>query len=174
MTGKTWRPGCPVPLPSLRQLRLAYWGFDRRAHVGLLVVGAPAVGQMVAAFRHLFEERFPIRKMVAVDAYGGSDERSMRADNTSGFNCRLVPGTHVWSQHAYGLAVDVDPFENPEVSAGVVDPPQARANADRARRVPGMIAEGGAAWWSFRSAGWHWGGDWVSLKDYMHFSKNGL
>jgi peptidoglycan/xylan/chitin deacetylase (PgdA/CDA1 family) len=174
MRGRTWRPGCPVPLSALRELRLRYWGFDGAVHAGLLIVNAQAVGPLVAAFRQLFDSAFPIRKMLAVDAFGGDDERSMRADNTSVFNCRLVPGTHVWSQHAYGLAVDINPFENPEVHGGVVDPPAAWRNADRSRGVRGMIVHGGINWRAFQAIGWPWGGDWNSPKDYMHFSKNGL
>src|ERR1039458_6139605 len=174
MRGRTWRPGCPVPLSALRELRLRYWGFDGTVHAGLLIVNARAVGPLVAAFRQLFESAFPIRKMLAVDAFGGDDERSMRADNTSAFNCRLVPDTHVWSQHAYGLAVDVNPFENPEVHGRAVDPPAAWRNADRSRGVRGMIAHGDIGWRAFQAIGWPWGGDWTSLKDYMHFSRNGL
>ena len=95
----------------------------------------------------------------------------MLADNTSAFNCRLVPGASAWAQHAYGLAVDVNPFENPEIQDGKADPPTAVAWADRSRSNPAMISEGDAAW---RAIGWTGGGDWRSLKDYMHFSANGL
>ena len=112
--------------------------------------------------------------MRVVDDFGGDDERSMLADNTSAFNCRLVPGTSVWSQHAYGLAVDINPFENPEIQGGQADPPAAAAWADRSRSSPAMIKDGDAAWRAFRAIGWTWGGDWRSLKDYMHFSANGL
>ena len=44
----------------------------------------------------------------------------------------------------------------------------------RSRVSPAMITEGDAAWRAFRDIGWTWGGDWRSLKDYMHFSANGL
>lgn len=98
----------------------------------------------------------------------------MLADNTSAFNCRLVPATTTWSQHAYGLAVDINPFENPELSRGTVAPPTAAAWADRSRPSPAMIRHGGAAWNAFNTIGWTWGGDWTSPKDYMHFSANGL
>jgi hypothetical protein len=74
-----------------------------------------AAASLTRAFRLLFEARFPIWQMRVVDDFGGDDERSMLADNTSAFNCRLVPGTSVWAQHAYGLAVDINPFENPEI-----------------------------------------------------------
>jgi poly-gamma-glutamate synthesis protein (capsule biosynthesis protein) len=124
--------------------------------------------------RALFDARFPIRQMRLVDYFGADDEVSMTADNTSAFNCRLVPGTSTWSQHAYGRAVDVDPLENPEINAGNIDSPSAAPWADRNQTRPGMIHHGDAAWRAFVSVGWKWGGDWSSLKDFQHFSANGL
>lgn len=174
MTGVSWHPGCPVGLGELRLLRLGYWGFDHAIHQGQLIVNASAASSITTAFRLLFEAGFPIRQMRVVDDFGGDDERSMLADNTSAFNCRLVPGTKVWAQHAYGLAVDINPFENPEIRDGTADPPAAAAWADRSRPSPAMITAGDAAWRAFRAIGWTWGGDWRSLKDYMHFSANGL
>lgn len=174
MIGNSWHTGCPVSLDSLRLVRLSYWGFDATAHTGQLVVNADSVTAVVAAFRAIYSARFPIRGMRLVDYYGGDDERSMVADNTSAFNCRLVPGTSVWSQHALGRAVDVNPLENPEVRGSQIDPLAAAPWADRSRSDPAMIRRYGAAWRAFITAGWKWGGDWTSLKDYMHFSANGL
>lgn len=174
MSSVSWHPGCPVSMDQLRLLRVSYWGFDHAVHTGELVVNASAAAPLSRAFRLLFGARFPVRQVRAVDDFGGDDERSMLADNTSAFNCRQVPGTTVWSQHAYGLAVDVNPFENPEVRDGAVDPPAAAAWADRTRSGPAMIAHGDAAWRAFREIGWSWGGDWSSLKDYQHFSATGL
>lgn len=174
MNGVSWHPGCPVGMDQLRLLRVSYWGFDHAVHQGELVVNASAAAALSRAFGLLFDARFPIRQMRVVDDFGGDDERSMLADNTSAFNCRQVPGTTVWSQHAYGLAVDVNPFENPEVRDGSVDPPAAAAWADRTRSSPAMISHGDAAWRAFSAIGWPWGGDWTSLKDYQHFSANGL
>jgi D-alanyl-D-alanine carboxypeptidase-like protein len=174
MTGVSWRPGCPVPLASLRLLRLSYWGFDGQVHQGELVVNADAVRAVRTAFRGLFGARYPIHRMRLVEAYGGSDERSMLADNTSAFNCRGVPGSTAWSQHAYGRAVDLNPFENPEVRGTAVDPPAAAAWADRSRTAPAVIHHGDAAWQAFAAAGWTWGGDWSYPLDYQHFSANGL
>ena len=174
MTGNSWHSGCPISLDSLRLVRLSYWGFDATAHTGQLVINADSVGAVVAAFRAIYTARFPIRGMRLVDYYGGDDEKSMVADNTSAFNCRLVPGTSVWSQHALGRAVDVNPLENPEVRGSQIDPLAAAPWADRNRLDPAMIRPYGAAWRAFVAAGWKWGGDWTSLKDYMHFSANGL
>jgi len=173
MTGVSWRPGCPVPLASLRLLRLSYWGFDGQARRGGLIVNADAVFAVLTAFRLLFDARYPIHRMRPVEAYGGSDERSMLADNTSAFNCRGVPGSTAWSQHAYGRAVDLNPFENPEVRGSQIDPPAASAWANRSRAGPAVIHHGDAAWRAFTAVGWTWGGDWSYPLDYMHFSANG-
>lgn len=169
----SWRFGCPVPISRLRVLSVTFWGFDGAVHQGLLMVNADVARPVLRAMRSLFDARFPIHRMRLVDAYGASDERSMRADNTSAFNCRGVPGSTAWSQHAYGRAVDVNPFENPEVRDGVVDPPTAARFVDRSLRVQGMIHPGDAAVRAFAAIGWTWGGYWHSLKDYQHFSLTG-
>ena len=173
MIGVSWHPGCPVGLGRLRLLTVSYWGFDHGAHQGQLIVNESAARALDRAFGLLFAARYPIRQVRPVDVFGGSDDRSMLADNTSAFNCRRVRGTTSWSEHAYGLAVDLNPFENPEVLGGFIDPSAAAAWADRSRRSPAMIRHGDAAWRAFASVGWKWGGDWTYPKDYQHFSANG-
>jgi hypothetical protein len=118
MTGSSWRPGCPVHLRDLRVLHLSYYRFDGKVRVGRLIVHADVARDLVGVFRTLYRARFPIRRLVPVDAYGASDFRSIEADNTSAFNCRYVEGTSRWSEHAYGRAIDVNPIENPYVSGG--------------------------------------------------------
>ena len=93
MTGVSWHPGCPVPLRDLRALSLSYRGFDGRVRTGRLVVHRDVARELVEVFRRLYDAGVPIRRMVLVDAYGGSDFRSIEADNTSAFNCRYVDGT---------------------------------------------------------------------------------
>ena len=112
--------------------------------------------------------------MVPVDAYGGSDFRSIEADNSSSFNCRNATGSSSWSNHAYGLAIDVDPIENPYVTAsGSVAHTASRPYLNRARIRPGMAYPGGVLVSAFRSIGWGWGGYWSGDRDYQHFSYNG-
>jgi poly-gamma-glutamate synthesis protein (capsule biosynthesis protein) len=161
-----------VPLESLRYVAVSYWGFDGVVREGELVVHADAVEALEGAFARLFEQRFPIRSMRLVDDYGGDDDRSMAADNTSGFNCRPVAGSSRWSQHAYGRAVDINPIENPYVHRGTIDPPAAAAFADRADVRPGMLVAGSPAVAAFTEVGWTWGGTWGS-PDHQHVSANG-
>src|SRR5919109_1112810 len=59
-----------------------------RASGGQLRSGA--AGDIRRVFARLYAARFPIRRMRVVDVYGGSDPRSMAADNTSAFNCRYA------------------------------------------------------------------------------------
>jgi D-alanyl-D-alanine carboxypeptidase-like protein len=173
MTGTSWRPACPVPLRDLRLLTLSHWGFDGRVHTGRLIAHRGVAAAVVGAFRALYSQRFPVRRMVPVDAYGGSDFRSIEADNTSAFNCRHVEGTTRWSEHAYGRAIDVNPIENPYVSDGVTSHAASRPYVDRERRRPGMAYEGGALVRAFDRIGWGWGGRWTGVKDYQHFSASG-
>jgi hypothetical protein len=172
--GSSWREGCPVPVSGLRVLRMNHWGFDGVAHPGVLVVSASQAAAVLGVFRQLFDGRFPIRRMQPVSEFGSNDERSMAADNTSGFNCRYVAGQPgVWSQHAYGLAVDVNPLENPYVMPdGTVKPPGGGRFMDRSLPAKGMIHVGDLVVRAFASIGWGWGGSWSGAKDYQHFSAN--
>jgi len=171
----SYRPGCPVPPAQLRRVRLRYWGFDGKPHVGALVVNESVTAPVIAVFRRLYGERFPIRRMRPIDAYRGSDDRSMAADNTSAFNCRyaVAPGPKQWSAHAYGEAVDVDPVENPYLEGGKVLPAAGKPYLDRSRACPGMATPGGQLVEAFASVGWLWGGRWTGSPDYQHFSSTG-
>ena len=174
MTGTSWRPGCPVPLSDLRLVRARHYGFDGRIHTGEIVVHRDVAGDVVAVLRHLYAARFPIRRMIPVDAYGGSDFRSIEADNTSAFNCRYVDGTTRWSEHAYGRAIDLNPIENPYVtSVGTTSHRASRPYLRRTPTRPGMAAEGGTLVRAFDRVGWSWGGRWSGDKDYQHFSATG-
>ena len=173
MRGVSWRVGCPVPMSDLRLIRLLYWGFDREAHHGRLVVHHRVADEVARLFGRIYNVRFPIRRMRLVDRYGANDRESMEHDNTSAFNCRWRAGQPgVWSMHAYGKAIDVNPVENPYISSGGYSPPNAGAYVDRSNERRGMIYHGDEVWWAFRNRGWEWGGDW-DYPDYQHFSTNG-
>lgn len=172
--GASYRPGCPVGPASLRQVRLTHWTPAGTAATGTLVVHQDTVDRTVTAFRTLYTSRVPIARMVPVSEYGGSDDASMAANNTSAFNCRLKTGSSSsWSEHSYGRAVDINPVQNPYVtSGGTVLPPAGAAYADRRRYAAGMLHAGGAVN-AMKAAGFQWGGDWSSVKDYQHFSTTG-
>ncbi len=173
--GASWRPGCPVGAAQLRTVRISYVGFDGRAHTGALVVNRRVTSDVTQVFRRLYAARFPIHRVQPVARFGGSDDRSMAADNTSAFNCRyaVAPGARRWSVHAYGEAIDVNTVENPYLEGGRVLPPAGRAFTDRSRHRRGMAVAGGSLVRAFASVGWLWGGRWTGSPDWQHFSKTG-
>ena len=165
---------CPVPLADLRLLRLPYVGFDGLAHQGEMVVAADVAPDVVEVFGVLYRERFPLQSMRLVDEFDGSDDRSMAANNTSGYNCRTVAGTQTWSAHAYGRAVDVNPVQNPYVVDGTTRPPAAQAFVDVDRSpgsdaAPGVIVTDDVVDRAFTSRGWERGADFPE-PDYQHYA----
>ena len=173
--GASYHPGCPVAPDQLRQVTLVYWGFDNAPHTGRIVVNAAVVPAVVGVFKTLYAERFPIRRMQPVSDFGGSDDASMAADNTSAFNCRnaVAAGPPRWSVHAYGEAIDVNTVENPYLEGENVLPPEGAAYAVRTPYRPGMAVPGGELVKAFAAAGWYWGGRWSDAPDYQHFSSTG-
>jgi hypothetical protein len=169
----SWRPGCPVDLADLRLLTLTHWGFDGQPHRGELVVHADHAHGIRSVLAVLFDVGFPIEQMRLVDEFDADDDRSMAANNTSGFNCRRVAGSARWSEHAYGRAVDINPVQNPYItSRGEVLPPAASEFIDRSLTAPGLITAGGPVVAAFAEIGWGWGGAWFT-PDYQHFSASG-
>jgi hypothetical protein len=166
----SYRDGCPVGPAELRTVAVSHWGLDGKPRVGRIVVAKRVAPGVLTVFRTLWRAKFPIRQLRPVSTYRGSDDASMAADNTSGFNCRFVGGTSRWSMHAYGEAIDVNPVENPYIRGSTVSPPAGRAYLDRSRSRPGMAVRGGVLVRAFAAAGWKWG---ASFGDYQHFSTTG-
>ncbi|MBL8931067.1 MAG: M15 family metallopeptidase [Kineosporiaceae bacterium] len=169
--GASWRSGCPVAPSSLRRIRMTHLGWDGRARTGDLVVHNDIAGPTVVAFRRLYTQRFPIRSMRPISVFGGSDDRSMAADNTSGFNCRKVTGGTGWSRHAFGRAIDLNPVENPYVKGATVLPPAGAAYVRRTPARKGMLVAGTLPVTTFTGYGWSWGGNYRSLKDFQHLER---
>jgi hypothetical protein len=128
---------------------------------------------MQSALHAVWHARFPIERMELVDNYGGSDDASMAANNTSAFNCRPVAGTNRWSEHAFGRAIDINPVQNPYVAGGRVSPPNGAPFVNRAVGAPGLIRSGDVVVQAFAAVGWGWGGNFSSSRDYQHFSASG-
>jgi hypothetical protein len=175
-----WHKGCPVGLDDLRLLEVSYRDFKKRVQTGQIVVNAAAAPGLERTFGTLYRHRFKIRHMQFDDMYGPLDGRPKNGDVTQSFQCRqAVPspcsggsGTGTWSNHAYGLAVDVNPLENPYVGCGQSRDPKTKPFFDRSNHRKGMVRP--AVIRAFASMGWGWGGAWTGdTKDYMHFSHNG-
>lgn len=171
--GRTWSPECPVPLTDLRYVTVSFRGFDGAAHTGELVVAASLADDVVAVFGTLFAAGFPIEQMRLITDADLAAPPTGDGNTTAAFICRAARGQTRWSQHAYGTAVDINPFHNPLVKRDLVVPELASSYAERSPARPGMHASGTPAVQAFSAIDWKWGGAWRSSKDYMHFSQNG-
>lgn len=176
MHGLSYRADCRVPRSELRYVRVLHRTADRRIRLGELVLNKAIAQQVVYIFRQLFDAAYPIERMVLIDEYGADDERSMRANNSSAFNYRRVSGSKKLSAHSMGLAVDINPLYNPYVKplgngSLVVRPASARAYVNRSDSFPYKIMDDDLCVRLFKAAGFQWGGNWHSCKDYQHFEK---
>jgi hypothetical protein len=175
--GNSWRRGCPVPLEDLRYLTLMHWDFRGEQKQGEIVVHKDVASNVVSIFRGLYGMKYPIRQMRLVSDFGGSDWRSIEADNTSAFNCRKATGSKRWSKHSYGRAIDINPIENPYISrTGRISHKESLAYRKRVHQKSTyadkvILLKNDKAVKIFKKYGWKWGGDFRNIKDYQHFAK---
>lgn len=156
---------------DLRYLEVTYWGFDDEKHFGELIVNQLIAEEVIEIFKELYQGRYAIDKIALVDDYDGDDLKSMAANNTSAFNYRNVAGSNKLSNHSYGLAIDINPLQNPYIKNGHISPEGGYDYVSREENQLGMIYKDDICYDAFTSRGWEWGGDWKSIKDYQHFEK---
>jgi hypothetical protein len=169
----TWTDECPVTVDELAYITVSHWGFDQEFHTGEMIVNSRYAADVIDVFGALHEARFPIEQMRVirqdeVDAHPTGDW-----NDTTSFVCRPAVGSSQWSNHAFGLAIDINPFHNPYLRGDLVLPELASVYVDREDVRAGMIVAGDVVVEAFADMGWLWGGNWTSLKDWMHFSWNG-
>ncbi len=169
----SWVPECPVTVEELAYITVSHHGFDGEIHTGEMIVNATEAEGVVDVFRQLFDAGFPIEQMRVITKEEIDAPPTGDWNDTTSFVCRPAVGSNNWSQHAYGLAIDVNPFHNPYLKGDLVLPELATAYTDRDDVRPGMVYGGDAAVEAFSAIGWGWGGNWNTLKDWMHFSRSG-
>jgi hypothetical protein len=181
MQGKSFNTvvkGC-AQRDDLVLVSVPYLNFKNEKKQGQLIVHKSVGATVLKIFTDLYTDKsYQIERMELIDVFGGNDRSSMNANNTSGYNCRVVSGSTRLSSHARGLALDINPLINPYVwrkgtsplGGKPFDTPKER---NAAKNQPGMILSSSAITKAFLNAGWGWGGNWTSSKDYQHFSADG-
>jgi len=176
MQGRSWPEGCPLRRADLRYLRLSHFDAEKKEHVGEMVCNKAIANDLIAIFRELYRQKYPIQRIRLIDDYEAEDERSMRDNNTSCFCYRRVSGTTKLSKHATGMAVDINTLYNPYVRKGkdghrIVEPATATKYVDRRKAFPYKIVKGDLLYRLFEQHGFKWGGSWRTVKDWQHFEK---
>lgn len=159
-------PGVPDSVSTRLDVReVRYVGFDGLEHQGQIVCERKRCRDLVDLFAALRTARFPVRSAIPLAVFHGSDSASMAADNSSCFAWRGKWGTSEPSRHAQGLALDLNPRENPAFHRGKVVPPDARLDLS----APGTLSDTSLAVRFLRSRGWRWGAHWRRVQDRQHF-----
>ena len=175
MRGKSYKAECTIPLSELRYIKALHVTQDGAILMGEMVVNRAIAQDVVTILRRLYEEEYPIERMVLVDEYNADDEASMRANNSSAFNYRHTPGGTRLSAHSRGMAVDINPLYNPYVKnypdRVYVAPATARDYVNRYGAFPYKIERNDLCCRLFLEHGFEWGGDYKTIKDYQHFEK---
>lgn len=176
ITGISYVENENVSLEDLRYLHLLHYNFDGEAVEGELICNKAIAQDLLEIFYELYLSEYRIEKVRLIDEYNGDDTASMEDNNTSCFNYRVVDGTTKLSKHAYGLAIDINPFYNPYVvpqsdGSSYISPKGSEVYTDRSADFPYKIDESDLCYKLFKEHGFTWGGDWNSCKDYQHFQK---
>jgi hypothetical protein len=170
MTGKSWEPVCPVPLDDLAAVRVKYQGFDGLPHDGILVVHKRFAADISHIFADLYDTRFPINKISPWENYG--PDRYAEQDITVGFYCEKADDApDEWSGHAYGIAIDINPLENPFRNGQKPWWPKDSAKFAPRDDGKGKVLPDGKVFQIFARYDWAWGGLYKGETDYMHFYK---
>lgn len=169
----SWTEVCPVDRTDLAYVVMPFWGFDNKPHTGEMLISKTWAERVAGVFKYIYEHRFPIEEMRVTTAEEVAGEHFGDQNVTISFECRRTTGGYkTWSAHASGLALDINPFQNPWFRDGNVYPELATAYTDRTWLRPGMIETRRAIITKFKNIGWYWGGNWGTFDDWMHFSAN--
>lgn len=176
MQGKSFPEECTISRSDLRMVSVLHVDFQGDTRHGIIVCNKSIAQDLLDIFRELYRQRYPIAQIRPIDDFDANDERSMQANNTSCFCYRVVKGSKYLSMHARGLAIDLNPLQNPYVKRRkdgtlIIQPRTARPYVNRARAFKYKITHNDLAYRLFTQHGFTWGGDWRSLKDYQHFEK---
>lgn len=175
MTGKSYHENDYVQFSDLRYIRVQHYDYNGKIKSGELVVNKKIAENTVKVFYELFQKKYPIQRMKLIDNYDADDETSMEANNTSAFNFRNASGATHLSNHAYGLAIDINPKINPYIKGSTILPQNGKLYVQRdvskckGKYRDNMIHKNDVAYKIFTKYGFSWGGNWNSLKDYQHF-----
>lgn len=162
--------GIEIPInikKNLTLINVMYISYDEKIHKGQIVIHKLLSAEIKEIFDELLSKRFPIEKVIPIVKYNWDDEASMLDNNSSAFNYRYIMGTEKLSNHSFGIAIDINPLQNPYIVGKKVIPPGSKYD----KTAKGVILENSDIVKAFKKRGWDWGGNWETRKDFQHFER---
>lgn len=178
--GKSFQDNTETKLDDLRYIKVIHYNFNHDIQVGEIIVNKKIANEIRDIFMDLYRNEYEIQSMYLPDRYwdgdgNSTDTASCDANNTSGFFYRKAEGSKKLSRHARGMAIDINPQQNPYVSYSSGSPKCEHANAmdyiARDTGLPHVITKDDLCYKLFAKYGYTWGGNWNNPKDYQHFQK---
>lgn len=169
--GVTFHYNTPFDHSFLTYLTVTHINFDGEPTIGHLIVADEIGDEVLDIFQEIFEDGFPIYSIRLIDYFDALDYYSMSANNSHAFNFRTIAGTNTISRHGFGMAIDINPIQNPYIRGETIWPAAGAEYLDRDNVRPGMIVPGSVVYYAFTRRGWVWGGHWSSPRDYHHFER---
>lgn len=182
--GKSYVENDDIALSDLRYLKMLHYNFEDEIRMGEMIVNASIAEDVLEIFRALYDRKYQINTMFLIDDVwqgegNATDTYSCDIDNTSAFCYRPITGNRgVISRHALGLAIDLNPRENPYTTfeegggfhcshSNAYDymSPKKREESGN----PAVVLEGDDCYNLFIERGFRWGGFWRPIADYQHF-----
>ena len=171
--GKSFKKNCTLPREDLRYIHVLHVDINNEKHEGEMICNKYIAETLIKIFKKLYEEKYPIEKMILIDEYEADDERAMEDNDSSCFNFRLIPYTTKISKHGLGLAVDINTLYNPYIKTvdnkTIIQPITGENYTDRNKSFIYKIEKDDICYKLFIENGFEWGGDWKDIKDYQHF-----
>lgn len=189
-----WADGCPIPIERLRLLSFPFIDFDGHEQQGELLVLDAVAPHVLSIMENLYKMNFPMETVKRIETYNltsenaNSDGLPIEHNNSASFHCRPIKDTTLFSIHAYGLAIDINPKQNPyviiqdpdsqivkdrkpqESNIVLVQPVEGAYYLNRSNKRAGMITPDDEVVKLFYNNGFTiWGGNWNFPLDTMHF-----
>lgn len=168
-----------ISYDDLRYLTIKYYDFNGTIQDGEIICNKAIAEDLIDIFYELFINEYQIEKVRLIDEYNGDDDLSMADNNTSCFNYRTIANSTTLSNHALGMAIDINPFYNPYIVFGgnsdgsdYIVPAGSETFCDRSLDFNHKIDKDDLCYKLFIEHGFSWGGNWNKSKDYQHFEKS--
>lgn len=171
ISGVTFREYTPFTHCFLTYLTVTHVDFNGESRIGHMIVADEIGDEVLEIFKEIYESGFPIYSIRLIDYFYADDYLSLAANNSSAFNFRYIAGTNIISRHGFGMAIDINPIQNPYIRGDTILPAAGAEYLERSNIRPGMIIPGDAVYTAFISRGWTWGGNWTLPIDYHHFER---
>ena len=171
---KVWTKECPVSFEQLRILDIFHYEFDQNLKSGQIIVNEIIAIDTINIFKRLVDIKFPIYSVIPIHEFSGDDDLSLGKNNCSCFNFRKIEGSNLLSMHSYGLAIDINPLQNPFIKINddktVQILPKEGVNYLNRNNIRQGMVEPIVTIFEVNGIN-EWGGNWNTPIDYHHFQK---